>query len=164
MYRPASFVLTRDRVFWSRKTDSHESIIEEFGLNQDGVRGPNIVRVEVVPPDGDMRRPLAEWLFVFDQDMVPDWCDKADCERWARESLTEWAKAKLVIDATIEVRDAQVYAHGSSTVTAYGRSTVTACEDQSTVICLCVQPVRPSSPLAVVIDKTGDKVVCYTLD
>jgi hypothetical protein len=49
-------------------------------------------------------------------------------------------------------------------VKAYGSSTVKACEHESTVICFCSQSVRPSSSLAVVIDKTGEKAVCYTLE
>ena len=49
MCTPASFVLTKDRVFWSKKSDSHEDIIEEYKLNPDGIRGPNIVRVKISP-------------------------------------------------------------------------------------------------------------------
>jgi len=39
MCRPASFVLTEHKVFWSKKSDSHEDIIREFGLHPDGKRG-----------------------------------------------------------------------------------------------------------------------------
>ena len=47
MCRPASLVITKERVFWSTKTDSHEDIIREFGL-QDEVAGQiAIVRVEI---------------------------------------------------------------------------------------------------------------------
>ena len=56
MCQPASFVLTKDAVFWSRFTDSHEEIIKESGLHADGAKGPNILRVEVVPPGYDTTR------------------------------------------------------------------------------------------------------------
>ena len=38
----ASFVLTKDKVFWS-DSNSHTDIIEEFGLHEDGANGPNIL-------------------------------------------------------------------------------------------------------------------------
>ena len=124
MCRPASFVLTKDRVFWSKKSDSHEDIIEEFELHSDGVRGPNIVRVEVT--HRDMRTPLSEWKFEVVQDDLPPWHDPDVDESRARTALIEWAAHKLVIDRACEVIDGQVYAYGSSSVTAYGSSRVTA--------------------------------------
>ena len=124
MCRPASFVLTKDRVFWSKKSDSHEDIIEEFELHSDGVLGLNIVRVEVT--HRDMRTPLSEWKFEVVQDELPPWHDPDVDESRARTALIEWAAHKLVIDRACEVIDGQVYAYGSSSVTAYGSSRVTA--------------------------------------
>ena len=157
MCRPASFVLTKDRVFWSKKSDSHEDIIEEFELHSDGVRGPNIVRVEVT--HRDMRTPLSEWKFEVVQDELPPWHDPDVDESRARTALIEWAAHKLVIDRACEVIDGQVYAYGISRVTAYGSSavyaygsstvkaygigTVKACENDATVsYCSCTEPVR----------------------
>ena len=77
MCEPASFVLTRDKVFWSRKTDSHTEIIAEFGLHEDGARGPNVLKVEITPPGGDMRKPLAEWIYHIDQDIKREWADES---------------------------------------------------------------------------------------
>ena len=41
MCEPASFVVTKDKVFWSLKSDGHEDIIREHALCADGVGGPN---------------------------------------------------------------------------------------------------------------------------
>ena len=43
MCKFASFVLTKDREFWSDKSDSHEDIISKHNLHADGARGPNIL-------------------------------------------------------------------------------------------------------------------------
>lgn len=59
MCRLASFVVTRETVYWHPLDDSHEAIIKYFGLI-DGLRG-DLVRVEMVPPDMDYQRPLEAW-------------------------------------------------------------------------------------------------------
>ena len=51
MCKFASFVLTKDREFWSDKSDSYEDIISKHNLHADGARGPNILRVEISPTD-----------------------------------------------------------------------------------------------------------------
>jgi hypothetical protein len=79
-------------------TDSHEKIIREFALNADGVSGPNIVRFEITPPNGDWSAPLDRWGYHVDQDRTPDWYDATEAERAARLMLVDWAKAKLVRD------------------------------------------------------------------
>jgi len=83
----ASFVATKDRIFWSKKTDSHEEIIEEFSLNPDGTHGANIVRVELLPV---VWNDISTWEFKLDQDMTPEWFDRAEVERRAREAAVEW--------------------------------------------------------------------------
>lgn len=98
MCNPASFVLTKDRVFWSKRTDSHSEIIKEFGLHEHGVRGPNVVNVEICPPKGDMRKPLDEWVFSVDQDQLPDWATPQSCEQRARSALPEWIAANVIFD------------------------------------------------------------------
>jgi hypothetical protein len=151
MCQPASFVLTKDRVFWSKRSDSHEDIIREHGLHADGIGGPNIVRVEIVPPDGDMTVDLLRWEFSFDQDILPEWVDREECEARTRISLTEWVSNRVVLSGRKEVADtsvfacgasqvtacenSQVKAYGNSQVTAYGASQVTACENSQVTAC-----------------------------
>ena len=89
MCKPASFVVTKNKVCWSTKSDSHEEIIAEHKLHADGVQGPNIVRVEIVPPGDDFRLPLDQWIFKTDQYILPQWYDATDVESRARVALVD---------------------------------------------------------------------------
>ena len=65
MCNPASFVLTKDRVFWSKKTDLHAEIIKDFSLCE-SIRNESpatcescTLKVEIVPPrEGAFDAPL----------------------------------------------------------------------------------------------------------
>jgi hypothetical protein len=94
MCEPASFVVTKEKVYWSKKSDSHEDIIEEFGLHADGIGGPNIVRTEISPPKGDLSLPLDQWVYGLDQKEVPGWYEAKTVERDCRVELKKWSKAK----------------------------------------------------------------------
>ena len=132
MCNPASFVLTKDAAFWSKTSDEHERIIEKFKLHADGVRGTNIVRVEINPPDGDMSKPLSKWIYHLDQEEKPDWYDPVESEKRARIALEEWAKARLIRTGESRlVRDARVFALPGSSVEALGNSSVVAWENSS---------------------------------
>jgi hypothetical protein len=135
MCRPASFVVTRDRVFWSKRSDSHEDIIREFNLYADGVRGANIVRVEIVPPSGDLFVSTDRWELSVDQNDVPDWFDRKRCEEQVRLALVDWVSAKLVTEGSRNIADGECYACGSSTVTACGSSRVTAYDSSTVTAC-----------------------------
>ncbi len=97
MCRPASFVLTRESIFSGSKSESHEDIILEHGLHADGVRGPNIVRVEITPPVDDFRIPLDQWVYKLDQDELPPWYDAEEAEARVRKVLPDWLAAKVVL-------------------------------------------------------------------
>jgi hypothetical protein len=143
MCEPASFVLTKDRVFWSMTSDSHEDIIEEHGLHADGVGGPNIVRVEITPPENRFDAPADEWTFRVDQEDYPEWlkyqsgCPTDAIEKRAREALADWIAARVIRDGERKVTKGVFWAYGSSQVTAcensqvkaYGSSQVTAYEN-----------------------------------
>ncbi len=128
----ASFVVTRDRVFWSRHTDGHTDIQQEHKLCEAGVRGANVVNIEIAPPAAGIGAPLEEWQFRVDQDMLPDWWNAADGEKRARVALAELSQALIVRGGVHEVKEGRLFAYGNSTVTACGSSTVRAC-DNSTV-------------------------------
>ena len=89
----ASFVLTKDAAFWSDKSDSHEAIIAEHNLHADGVRGPNILRVEIVPAGVMLKRfsDYKDWEYKVDQDRMPEWFDAARDEKRARKALQDRA-------------------------------------------------------------------------
>ena len=192
MCNPASLVITKDAAFWSMNTDSHEDIITEHGLSQDGVRGPNILRVEITPPDGDFSAPATEWRYKLDQDIMPPWHDAAEDEKRARVALTEWIAARVIREGAKKVcsgrffvsDSATVRASGSATVEAYDSATVRA-SDSATVRASGSATVRasgsatveasgsatvnqyggivnPPTDNAVVIDRRGNKPVCIT--
>jgi hypothetical protein len=95
----ASFVLTKDRVFWSDETDSHESIIEQNKLHADGATGPNILRVEITPPrDGDWGD-LSRWNYKVDQDTLPEWA--AGAEDRARIALAQRFAKKFTVGGSL---------------------------------------------------------------
>ena len=60
MCKPASFVLTKEKAFWSKRDESHEAIIREFALHE-GAGRINFVRVEISPPDNDFRVPRKQF-------------------------------------------------------------------------------------------------------
>ena len=92
----ASFVITKGpKSWWSEKSDSHTEIITEHKLHADGIRGTNIVNVEICPPNGDLSLPLSKWQYKVDQDEVPGWYDEAACEKSCRMELKKWSKCRL---------------------------------------------------------------------
>ena len=103
MCEPASFVIVREngglRVLWDACiSESHEDIIDHFGLTETNVRGETtLVRVEITPPLKDFAKPLSEWRFRLDQDIAPPWYDPEEAERCARAELPKWLAAKVVL-------------------------------------------------------------------
>ena len=88
MCKFASFVLTKECVFHSRDSNSHEDIIREHDLHEAGEgQRVNILRVEISPTKswGD----LASWDYKVDQDLLPPWADAVNDERRTRDALAE---------------------------------------------------------------------------
>jgi len=91
MCKFASFVLTKDREFYSEKSDSHSRIITENNLHEWGAKGPNIVKVEISPTDKIKKWPsLKAWRFTIDQDKLPAWADTETIEKRTRAALILW--------------------------------------------------------------------------
>jgi len=97
MCEPASFVLTETNIYWSRYNESHESIIEEFGLKDDRWMSPRLLRVEISPQGSDFTLPPDEWVFKVDQDSLPRWYDRHQAEKRVRKALPQWIKMKVVM-------------------------------------------------------------------
>jgi len=102
MCKPASFVVTKNKVFWSKHTESHHEIISEFGLKEKNVRGDyRLICVEIVPPNSDYRLPFSKWKYSVDTGgygrELPTWYDAAKVEAHCRSYLKEWRKAKVVM-------------------------------------------------------------------
>ena len=87
-----SMVLTKDSCFWLEKSDKHEDIIKHFELHPDGVRGANIVRVELTPPADCDWENLSKWNYHVDQDTLPDWYEPTAHEALARKHLAKRAE------------------------------------------------------------------------
>ena len=94
MCKPASFIVTKDKVFFSNKSDSHEEIIKEFGLHEGSGR-INFVRIEITPPKNNLSLSLDKWEFKLDQTEFPDWFEVKECEKNCRIELKKWAKVRL---------------------------------------------------------------------
>ena len=155
MCRPASMVLTKDAVLWSRRSESHEDIIREYELHADGVGGPNLLRVELTPAGNDYRLPLDEWAFRCDQDIMPPWFDAEPDVARARNALPDWLAAKVVLPGEVRehVDNAHIVAAYGTIQSMYGSSVVEYMYGSSVV-----QSMHGSS---VVKYMTGSSVVKY---
>jgi hypothetical protein len=124
MCNPASFVVTKENVYWSMRNDAHEEIIKEFKLKEmDGSDTPLFVRVEISPQNGDMSIDLDKWIYKLDQDIKPRWYKEEKVETRTRTALKEWADARLFVsrDAGI-IKYGFVYLLGSSRAVLWGSS------------------------------------------
>ena len=133
MCRPASFVLTKNKEFWSTHTDSHEDIIDEHKLAPDGTRGPNVLRVEIVPPDGDLSAPPRKWLFGYDQDILPSWADRERDEARTRAALRSWRRERLVLRGDRIITGGHVYVMNASAELC-GNARAVLCDNASAVL------------------------------
>ena len=100
MCKPASFVVTKDKVFWSKVSDSHEDIIKEFSLTAEVAGKICIVRCEIKPPkEGRFDLPAEKWIYKTDQDgnSLPKWFDAAEVEARCRVELDAWIDTKVVL-------------------------------------------------------------------
>jgi len=121
----ASFVVTKDNVFWCA-SNSHEDIISAHKLEAlDGLRC-DLVRIEIVP-NPDARNNLSTWHYSVDQDRLPKWTFAGDpeLERRAREALERRAAEEHWF---AEVISSQAVVGYSGTATAGNRGTATAGE------------------------------------
>jgi hypothetical protein len=98
MCQPASFVALKGKVFWSKTSDSHEAIIEEFNINMDTCRGPAGVRVELIPPANWDGTSLKGWVYQLDQDIRPDWYDEGEVKAACEKALPKWATYHVAKD------------------------------------------------------------------
>ena len=157
MCRPASMIVTKSKVFWSEKSDSHEDIVEEFGLKERDVRkNYTFVRVEIVPPNNDYKLPFSRWAYHLDQDLKPEWYDAKDAEKRVRRAVKDWRKTKVIMPN--EKRNLK---NDDYILVSYG--TVKSMRGSSTVVVYTkFDKGVLKSAKAVIIDRSGDKARCYT--
>ena len=85
MCRFASFVLTETEAYWSEKHDSHSGIIAKNNLREDLAGAPQVLKIELLPPDGEWD--LARFRYHIDQDIMPRWFEKEREEARSRAAL-----------------------------------------------------------------------------
>jgi len=118
----ASFVVTKDNVFWCA-SNSHEDIISAHKLEAlDGLRC-DLVRIEIVP-NPDARNNLSTWHYSVDQDRLPKWTFAGDpeLERRAREALERRAAEEHWFAEVISSQAVVGYS-GTATAGEYGTAT-----------------------------------------
>jgi len=133
MCRPASMILAKERVYWSKFSDSHEDIRDEFKVREMVANNIVSVNVEISPPKQDYSIPLEKWVYRVDQDLLPKWYNAGECEERTRKALKDWHRAKVFLSGDHKVDKGQFYAYGSSSVKAYGSSLVKAYDSSSVV-------------------------------
>ena len=115
-------VMKDKRVFFSEDSDSHDRLIEEYGLTDptsDPQRMP-FARVEILPPKDGLwlwEKDLSKWEFVLDERRHPEWFSPAH-EEAAYVALKE------------RVRDIDKYFSGDLNLEGYPHplpSTFTGC-------------------------------------
>ena len=90
----ASGILDKTTAYYLETSNSHTDIIKHYDLREmcpDGIT-VNILKFEITPPEDNQKAPLAEWNYVVDQDLRPDWFEPVECEKRARESLQRRAE------------------------------------------------------------------------
>ena len=123
-----SALLLKDRVFVP-DYDSHDQMLKELGITDDYIHAcKTFVRVELIPPDGNVASDPMGWKFSVDQDldMRPDWFNEIADEQRVKEAVAAWCKKHVFTEGEHEVHEGVWYAYGSATVTASGSATVTA--------------------------------------
>ena len=124
----ASGILDKTTAYYLETSNSHTDIIKHYELREmcpDGIT-VNILKFEITPPKDNPKAPLAEWDYVVDQDLRPDWFEPAECEKRARESLQRRAKKEKWLFEEISQQATVGYA---GTATAGARGTATAGDD-----------------------------------
>ena len=132
MCRMKSMILLKDSVFCP-DYDSHSDMLDVLKI-KDNKRIPDFVKIEIVPPQDDMSRPVEEWAYEPDQDKFPEWYVREVDEPRCREALKKWAAEHIFTDGNHEVHNGTYYACGSSTVTAWDSSTVKELHDRAVAI------------------------------
>jgi hypothetical protein len=135
MCKLKSAIVLKDRVFMPYDYDSHEDMIRELKL-KDNTKEPNFVRVEIVPPDEDLRKPLKDWIYKVDQDYLPEWYSAKFVEKEVRKELKKWYSARVFIDKKdLIIKEGKVYLCGSSSAELYGSSSAKLYGSSSAKLC-----------------------------
>ena len=129
MCKMKSMILTQDKVFCP-DYDSHSDMLIELVI-KDNKRVPDFVKIEITPPDGDMRRPPEEWRYSVDQDELPPWYVQEIDEPRCRKSLVDWYAAHVFTEGHHEVHSGKVWLFGNSSAVLYHNSSAELYDNSS---------------------------------
>ena len=97
MCKMESFIVLKDRIYKSTKSNSHTQMLNELGI--DDIKEnqyKKFVRVEVSPIDGDVfGSDIKGWKYKEDQDRLPDWYVREAEEPKVREQLELYTKDRF---------------------------------------------------------------------
>jgi hypothetical protein len=128
-----SFILLKEKIHYSLKTDSHSDLLEELNIKDESVF-PNFVRVEVLPKDKDIfNLNIDNWKVCVDQDYLPDWFNLEEQSERILKVFPEIIEKQIIINEKgIIIKDQIAYCKNSSVV-ARENSSVVARENSSVV-------------------------------
>jgi hypothetical protein len=145
MCKQASFVLVFDKqtesitAHFHPMKDSHTEILKLIGIKEDRTEPEkcNFVRVEIVPPNGDILQPIDTWKYTVDEpdlNRLPEWYKQAEqhCEYIVREALPEYLKTRITFGDAIGADRAIMTGGDRATLTGGVGSTLTG-GDRSTL-------------------------------
>ncbi len=87
--------------------DSHSDLLESLKIEDTRWNAERVfVRAELVPEDNEWwvspKDQPEKWEFVVDQDIVPDWFDRAEHEKVFREYVCNWWEKHVLVDQKLE--------------------------------------------------------------
>lgn len=175
MCEPASMIVTKENVYWSAVSESHEDIIAEFHLRDQMGGETAIMRIGYKPPNGRFDSDTAAWPITKDQDLTPEWWDLEAATPRIGAALIAWQKAKVVMpgEERAEVKNKEqifccrgriIELAGGTVQYVLAGGTVQYVRAGGTVTLYGGARPKNSEGNAVVIDRSGPKVKVYIGD
>ena len=104
----SGIILKNKIVIAPEDNESHSDLLESLGIKDDYIgASKTFVRAELVPKKDDewwidpAEKP-EKWVFIVDQDIIPDWFDKETHEKEFRESVCDWWRKHVLVDKKLE--------------------------------------------------------------
>ena len=139
------------------ENDSHSDLLRELNIEDTYTNASRMfVRAELVPENNEWWTDPAEWMFVVDQDVTPDWydTDPGKYEEEFRQAVKAWWGEHVLVDKKIDelssgyyrlkrckvkklLNDVKVYLDSSTVGEMWDSSTVEKMWDSSTVKKMC---------------------------
>lgn len=139
MCRFKSGIILKDRVFIP-EYDSHQKMLDELGIEDNRQNAEKLfIRAELVPRDGNVLSDINNWVFIVDQDILPDWYVKDYDKQRMVEAVKEWAKNHIHIGVdNLEITSGEGhYIKDCKDVVIYGNAIVERICGSATVEYIC---------------------------